>query len=664
MKGMKKLIVVFITLALLASLFFAFFPVHANISFQDGYESGDFSAWSGTQTYNSETATVVNTTTHTGSYSAKFISNGGTSREKALVMYNVIESEFWARTYINVEKSGIEATDDRFYICEFAAGSDRVAAAGWRNNSGILKWTLLIRDGSSYSITYSTATPVVNTWYCVELHWKKDANAGLGELWINGALVCKLTGKDTTAYGDVSRVSFGFAELINCAASTIFVDCVRISGAYIGPELQFEDGYESGDWSAWTNKYNNPSTSQTFTHDGAYSQLGDDSTDSSYVTFDSNKVNFRAYFYIDAFTSTTSIMRFRAGTIDVAHVYVTGDGHFQLAYLNGNSLTYDTTSIAWNYDTWYCIETQAIIGDSGSFKLIINGEVCKDITGVDNNNYDNLTKANIGSIWTAGTPVAIYSDCAAMTLNGEIIGVEESEYVILKCEFHIHTNASDGDYSPSTVVQIFYDLGYNVIAITDHNTINGVAEAQAKGNELNMIVISGEEISQVWVNTTKHKHIVALFTNTAIGTNKTYNGTAEVEWYFNEVHKQGGIAYAAHPLRLDAWTDTEWKQYQNASFIDGWAYLANNWDSWDQTLFNEYNNFTLKTGKIYPSDHDFHKGTPSDTYYTLIMAHNRTIAGVREALDAKRMVVYDNGEYYGPLWAASLYQQLIADDID
>jgi hypothetical protein len=190
-------------------------------------------------------------------------------------MYNVTESELWARTYINVETSGIDAADDRFYVIEFESGSDRVAAAGWRNNTGVLKWTLLIRNGASYSGVYSTATPVVNTWYCVELHWKKDATAGLGELRVNGASVCSSTGKNTTAYGDLDRVNFGFAELIGCAASTMYADCAKISGAYIGPELQFEDGYESGDFSEWTSTTGSPAVQNTTKHTGSYAMRAD-----------------------------------------------------------------------------------------------------------------------------------------------------------------------------------------------------------------------------------------------------------------------------------------------------------------------------------------------------------------------------------------------------
>ncbi|MBE6030261.1 MAG: PHP domain-containing protein [Clostridiales bacterium] len=65
----------------------------------------------------------------------------------------------------------------------------------------------------------------------------------------------------------------------------------------------------------------------------------------------------------------------------------------------------------------------------------------------------------------------------------------------LKVDLHIHTCYSDGAYTPSEIVLRYKDRGYNLIAITDHDTIDGVAEAVKKGEELQIRVIRGIEFS-------------------------------------------------------------------------------------------------------------------------------------------------------------------------
>ena len=64
-----------------------------------------------------------------------------------------------------------------------------------------------------------------------------------------------------------------------------------------------------------------------------------------------------------------------------------------------------------------------------------------------------------------------------------------------KIDLHTHSTASDGQLSPSELVQAARDLGLTTIALTDHDTTAGVAEAQAAGRELGVEVIAGAEIN-------------------------------------------------------------------------------------------------------------------------------------------------------------------------
>lgn len=67
----------------------------------------------------------------------------------------------------------------------------------------------------------------------------------------------------------------------------------------------------------------------------------------------------------------------------------------------------------------------------------------------------------------------------------------------MEADLHSHTTASDGTQSPRANVQMALDAGLGAIAITDHDTISGVAEALAAGMELGVVVVPGVEISTV-----------------------------------------------------------------------------------------------------------------------------------------------------------------------
>ena len=62
-------------------------------------------------------------------------------------------------------------------------------------------------------------------------------------------------------------------------------------------------------------------------------------------------------------------------------------------------------------------------------------------------------------------------------------------------DLHMHSTASDGALAPSVVVEAAAGAGLAVIALTDHDTLAGVAEAQSAGERLGVRVIAGVELS-------------------------------------------------------------------------------------------------------------------------------------------------------------------------
>ncbi len=62
-------------------------------------------------------------------------------------------------------------------------------------------------------------------------------------------------------------------------------------------------------------------------------------------------------------------------------------------------------------------------------------------------------------------------------------------------DLHSHSTASDGAASPREMVEAAVASGLAAVALTDHDTLGGVAEAQAAGEELGIRVIAGAELS-------------------------------------------------------------------------------------------------------------------------------------------------------------------------
>ncbi|MGQ9687958.1 MAG: PHP domain-containing protein [Desulfobaccales bacterium] len=83
-------------------------------------------------------------------------------------------------------------------------------------------------------------------------------------------------------------------------------------------------------------------------------------------------------------------------------------------------------------------------------------------------------------------------------------------------DLHTHSTASDGSFSPRELVRLARERGLEALALTDHDTVDGLAEALAAGEDFGLEVIPGVEISAR--HPTGSMHILGLFLDYHSGT--------------------------------------------------------------------------------------------------------------------------------------------------
>ncbi len=106
-------------------------------------------------------------------------------------------------------------------------------------------------------------------------------------------------------------------------------------------------------------------------------------------------------------------------------------------------------------------------------------------------------------------------------------------------DLHLHTRFSDGWPTPQQVVDhAAVNTGLDVIAVTDHDTIEGALRAAeyAAESRSRVKVIVGEEVS------TRDGHVLGLFLEKPVRPGQPAAATVY------DIHCQGGIAIAAHPF--------------------------------------------------------------------------------------------------------------------
>ena len=67
-------------------------------------------------------------------------------------------------------------------------------------------------------------------------------------------------------------------------------------------------------------------------------------------------------------------------------------------------------------------------------------------------------------------------------------------------DLHTHTTASDGEFSPKALVIKAKNSGVDILAITDHDSTEGIAEAESAACKQTIRLLPGIELSVSWMD--------------------------------------------------------------------------------------------------------------------------------------------------------------------
>jgi len=188
--------------------------------FSDGFESGDFSAWTGIS--GSPSPTVTNTSPLQGAYSAtatKTNGVGGTS-------YKTISAigTLYAGTYVKWDANPSSGKVHSFM--QIQTGGFQI---GVYNVSGTIKWACYIGAWQTSNIS----NPTNNTKYWVEIYFDKNTSNG----WMKVDGVTVLSGL-SCANVDITTFRVG-AVYVTTDTITFTWDRCIVSDVYIGPESSY-----------------------------------------------------------------------------------------------------------------------------------------------------------------------------------------------------------------------------------------------------------------------------------------------------------------------------------------------------------------------------------------------------------------------------------------
>jgi len=213
-------------------------PVNAAEIFSDGFESGDFSAWTGIANQTGNVLEVQDITKYQGNYAAHAILVDWNNW--ALCFYRTFDSSYttlYARVYVRF--ASFPASGYRVSVVSLcnAAWPYHIVCGGIYNDAGTVKWELYyLSSGSMVSSLLSTPMPQTDIWYCVEIKCVVSGTDGEARFYLGGTELLSATGLDNDDRGNINMIRVGVDNTGGTGSRETFWDCVVVADAYIGPE--------------------------------------------------------------------------------------------------------------------------------------------------------------------------------------------------------------------------------------------------------------------------------------------------------------------------------------------------------------------------------------------------------------------------------------------
>ena len=212
-------------------------------------------------------------------------------------------------------------------------------------------------------------------------------------------------------------------------------------------------------------------------------------------------------------------------------------------------------------------------------------------------------------------------------------------YRVLEADFHAHTRFSDGFLSPFDLVLQAERRGLDVLAITEHNiTFPAFMGRWFSRRVGGPAILIGEEV------TTKHFHLHG------VGLTERVDASAPLSEVLAAIHRQGGVAIAAHPVgRYQAAFAAELDHIDAAEVMHPLAYSERR-GGWRWSEMRDFYESARASGHRLTAvgSSDYHFFSTLGLCRTLLFARDGSEEAAFEALKAGRTVVYDlDGQAYG-----------------
>ena len=221
-----------------------FNPAFATTIFEDGFESGDFSAWNGTSVTTGDTIQVISSDSHSGSYCMESgIDNPDADAAYAYKYLGNSYTTIHVRLYAKIVSSSLSATSHMSFLelRDYSEGKTRMTLR-WYGDGHL---AITYRKDGTLSTAESTTTMSTGTWHCLEVKCVIDSSNGEYRVWLDGTEVSDLTqtGIDSTTGTTYTMLRAGTNDNAGSGSVTIYEDDIVVADTYIGPEEEAPTEY-------------------------------------------------------------------------------------------------------------------------------------------------------------------------------------------------------------------------------------------------------------------------------------------------------------------------------------------------------------------------------------------------------------------------------------